>query len=143
MFITTFVINKTEFQLPAIRKPTHEAGASTKRKKFRCPTTWENSGLLSQRPSQNPPAQAQGPYKDREGSDFFLSNNLSSFWHTWGPFCLYSSFPCVQALSIHIPSFWHLYVRTSPRHILTSGGDSWQSHCLLQLCFKLPVQSRN
>ena len=34
MFITTFVINKTEIQLPAIQEPTHEAGASTKGKKF-------------------------------------------------------------------------------------------------------------
>lgn len=34
MCITTIVINKTEIQLPAIRKPTHEADASTKGKEF-------------------------------------------------------------------------------------------------------------
>ena len=92
MFITTFVINKTEFQLPAIRKPTHEAGASTKRKKFRCPTTWENSGLLSQRPSQNPPAQAQGPYKDREGVIFFYP-------------IIFLAFGTLGALSVYILAF--------------------------------------
>ena len=81
-----------------------ETGSCAQRKRYSGATSWEDSGLPSQRPSPLP-AQAHGSYGSREGKVLFLSIRLACFW-------------CIQALSIHLSSFGCTQRKNLPLHRL-------------------------
>lgn len=96
LFLTTFVYNRKKFSIIlysfklyknvlSLNKTEVWLTVATKRRGlFRCCTTWESDGLLSQRPSHLP-APACPSSRERKGRACFLSNCTTSFWCTGHP----------------------------------------------------------